>query len=88
MTLGEALAEVNDARLQLEQAAAMDAIERVLVRRACRVLWRLCMVVFATAGVLRDTRQDLQQLRADLQNTQTTLLQLRTDFDGYVSTHP
>ncbi len=74
MNLAEALTELNDARNQLQDSLAGPSTDSVLIRRACRVILRLCAVVFVVAGGLRDTRVDLQQLRAD--------------FDTYVSSHP
>ena len=81
MTLAESLAELNDARRQLEDSLASGAADRILLRRACRVILRLCGIVYVIATTLRDTRVDLQQVRVDLQ-------QLRGDFDAYVASHP
>ncbi len=88
MNLAESLDELNNARKQLEDSLASGAVDSVLLRRACRVILRLCGIVYAIATTLRDTRVDLQQLRGDLAGYASTLAQLRTDFDGYVSTHP
>ena len=81
MTLAESLAELNDARRQLEDSLASNAKDSILLRRACRVIFRLCGIVYVIAMTLRDTRVDLQQVRVDLQ-------QLRGDFDTYVASHP
>jgi len=74
VTLAESLAELNDARKQLEDSLASGAMDSVLLRRACRVILRLCGIVYTIATTLRDTRVDLTTLRGD--------------FDAYVSTHP
>jgi len=74
VNLAEALTELDAARKQLQDSLAGPSTDSVLIRRACRVILRLCAVVFVVAGGLRDTRVDLQQLRAD--------------FNAYAASHP
>ncbi len=81
MTLAEALTELDAARKQLQDSLAGPSADSVLIRRACRVILRLCAVVFVVAGGLRDTR-------VDLLNCVGNLTQLRADFDAYVASHP
>ena len=74
MNLAESLTELNEARKQLEDSLASDAADPILLRRACRVILRLCAIVYAVAITLRDTRVDLATLRSD--------------FDSYAQSHP